>query len=244
MALYKTILAYDGTDFSGFQRQANVRTVQQEVENALTRVGWQGKSILASGRTDAGVHATGQVITFEMDWTHPVGDLQNAMNANLPKDIAVRSLEHCKTHFHPRFDAVARRYRYQIRYDPVRNPVEERYVWRILRSVEPAKMQAAVPLLLGTHDFRLFGHSPVVGGVTIRNLFDLQLHFDGSRLDIVVEANAFLYHMVRRIVRLLVDVGQNRMTLAQVQAYIDCTAPEMVQGLAPPQGLFLTNIRY
>ena len=115
MGRYQVILAYDGTDFNGFQRQASnkIRTVQGTVEAALRRIGWQGKSVLAAGRTDTGVHAFGQVITFDHEWKHSSEDLLAAINANLPQDVAARAVELAKPDFHPRFDAVARCYYYR-----------------------------------------------------------------------------------------------------------------------------------
>ncbi len=114
MARYQVILAYDGTHFVGFQRQGRSRTVQGVVEAALRQLGWQGRAILSAGRTDTGVHAAGQVIAFDLDWTHPEKELGRAINANLPQDVAVRSVAPASPDFHPRFDATARRYRYHL----------------------------------------------------------------------------------------------------------------------------------
>ena len=114
MALYKVILSYDGTNFHGFQRQSDVRTVQDVVENALIKIGWQGSRILAAGRTDSGVHASGQVIAFDYKWNHSTRDLHRALNANLPIDVAVSSVEVAEDNFHPRYDARVRHYQYRI----------------------------------------------------------------------------------------------------------------------------------
>ena len=111
---YKVILAYDGTHFFGFQRQGADRTVQLEVEAALRQLGWQGRAITSSGRTDSGVHATGQVIAFDLDWRHGTESLLRALNAKLPDDVAVQAVEVAPADFHPRFDATSRCYRYQV----------------------------------------------------------------------------------------------------------------------------------
>ena len=120
MARYKLILAYDGTSFQGSQRQVNRRTVQGELEKALRKLGWAGKSVILAGRTDTGVHATGQVAAFDMEWTHSDEQLLKALNATLPADLAIKNLCEAKANFHPRFDATAREYRYRLFCEPIR----------------------------------------------------------------------------------------------------------------------------
>lgn len=131
MARYQVTLKYDGTAFFGMQRQATTRTVQGEVEKSLKKIGWAGSSILAAGRTDAGVHASGQVIAFDFEWRHTSDDLRNALNATLPEDVAAGRVQTARDDFHPRYDALARTYRYQIFCQPVRDPLKERYAWRV-----------------------------------------------------------------------------------------------------------------
>ena len=121
----KLLLAYDGTHFFGFQRQGQARTVQLEVEAALRQLDWQGRTILSAGRTDSGVHASGQVIAFDLEWAHGPEELGRAMNANLPEDVAVKAVEVAAADFHPRFDATARCYRYQVLFAPQRDPLRE-----------------------------------------------------------------------------------------------------------------------
>ncbi len=125
MAHYKLILAYDGTRFLGYQRQGERRTVQAELESALKNVGWQGRAVLSAGRTDTGVHATGQVAAFHLDWQHSMAELLRAINANLPEDVSAREISEAPEEFHPRFDAKARTYRYRIFVDEIRNPLRE-----------------------------------------------------------------------------------------------------------------------
>src|SRR5512139_3638174 len=120
MARYQLTLAYDGTEFFGSQRQASKRTVQGELEKALTRIGWTGRSVILSGRTDTGVHATGQVASVDLHWSHPDDDLLRALNAALPPDMAVHEARMVHEEFHPRFDAISRCYRYRLFYQPLR----------------------------------------------------------------------------------------------------------------------------
>ena len=132
MARYKLTLAYDGSGFVGSQRQAaKSRTVQGELEKALRKVGWTGRSVLIAGRTDTGVHATGQVASVDLDWSHTDENLLRALNSTLPQDMAVRSVEIVDAKFHPRFDATSRCYRYKVFCQPLRDPIRERFAWRV-----------------------------------------------------------------------------------------------------------------
>jgi tRNA U38,U39,U40 pseudouridine synthase TruA len=135
MARYQIILAYDGTDFLGSQRQVHARTIQGELEKALTKLGWQGRTVLLAGRTDTGVHASGQVAAFDLDWGHGLDDLTSALNANLPGDMAVRQAREAPQDFQPRFDATSRLYRYRLFCESARDPLRERYAWRVWPKV-------------------------------------------------------------------------------------------------------------
>lgn len=244
MAHYQVILAYDGTDFRGMQRQSHTRTVQGEVEAALRKVGWQGKSILAAGRTDSGVHASGQVIAFDFEWTHTPEELLKALNANLPHDAAVKSLKAIAQEFHPRYDAVSRHYDYHIFSQPLRNPLRERFAWRVWPEIEIHQMQAAADLLCGEHDFAAFGAATKPGGPTIRQVFSAVWQQTDDELIFKISANAFLYHMVRRIVWLLVQIGHKKFEPEIVVDFLNGKNSEAHLGLAPPNGLSLVEVRY
>jgi tRNA pseudouridine38-40 synthase len=248
MARYQIILAYDGTQFKGFQRQQRkiqaVRTVQAVVEDALRQLGWQGETILAAGRTDSGVHASGQVIAFDLDWQYAPETLQTALNANLPQDIAVRSANLVEVDFHPRYDAIARRYRYSILCQPVRDPLQERYVWRVWPAVTLEFLQGVALQLLGTHDFRAFGAPPRGVGSTVRSVYRAGWRAEQGRLVFEIEANAFLYRMVRRVVYAQVLLAQGKLPSDAIEVRVTGKLAEMVQGLAPPQGLVLAEVIY
>lgn len=246
MARYKVILKYDGSAFHGMQRQENARTVQGEVENSLRQIGWDGRSIMVAGRTDSGVHAFGQVIAFDMDWKHPVENLLKALNATLPDDTAVSSVEEAGIEFHPRFDAVARTYRYQIYFQSQRDPLRDRFAWRVWPDLDLEILNEAASCLVGEHDFAAFGAPLKEGGPTIR-FVDQAGWKQGSQSDEIyfeVTANAYLYHMVRRMVMIQVDIGHGKQDLAALKAYLARKREGMIQGLAPPQGLFLQEVRY
>ena len=243
MAHYQVILSYDGTDFQGFQRQTGRRTVQGEFERCLRALGWRGTAILAAGRTDTGVHAAGQVVGFEFEWHHTPGALVRALNAALPKDIAVQSAALMNEGFHPRYDARARQYRYAIYCQANMDPLRDRYAWRVWPAPDGTLLKQAADLLVGTRDFGALGRPPKVGGSTVRTVFrtDWQ-EVEGGWL-FKVSANAFLYHMVRRMVYLQVRAGQGSLSidrLAEIIAHRDEAPP----GLAPARGLVLETVRY
>jgi tRNA pseudouridine38-40 synthase len=244
IVLYKVTLSYDGTAFSGMQRQTNGRSVQAEVEQALRRIGWQGKSIAVAGRTDAGVHASGQVIAFELEWKHSAEKLVSALNAGLPEDVAANAAAEAPAGFHPRFDAKQRTYRYRLFCQPERDPLRERYAWRVWPAVKLKVLRAAARQLKGEHDFVAFGSAPIQGGGTVRKV--MRANWSKTSEDefvFEVGANAFLYHMVRRMVGLQVKVGQG---LAKPEALQRAVAGRSgkVRELAPPQGLCLVAVEY
>jgi tRNA pseudouridine38-40 synthase len=243
MAHYQITLAYDGTDFQGFQRQGKARTVQAEFEVALRYLNWQGRTILAAGRTDTGVHAEGQVVAFELDWAHSAEALGRALNAHLPADIAVKAVRETRPEFHPRYSARSRTYQYSVFCEPERNPLKERFAWRVWPAVDLQILKAAAKLLPGTHDYAAFGSSPRPTGHTIRKVYEAswEPQIEGVLFEIC--ANAFLYHMVRRVVYLQVLAGQNRLDLEDLAQAVQ-EAKSQSPGLAPPQGLVLKKVRY
>jgi tRNA pseudouridine38-40 synthase len=247
MARYQIIVAYDGTDFFGFQRQAKPeksRTVQAELERALRSAGWQGRAILAAGRTDAGVHAVGQVVAFDLDWRHAADALRAALNANLPADVAVQAVCETRADFHPRYDATARRYRYQIIRAPVRSPLRERYAWRISPAPDVQRMQAVAAELLGEHDFAAFGAPPHPEGMTIRKVIQAEWWAQDDLLTFEITANAFLFHMVRRLVGFQVSVGQGKVEFHGLEEHLHKGAARRLRRLAPAHGLTLMEVYY
>jgi tRNA pseudouridine38-40 synthase len=247
MARYQVILAYDGTDFNGFQRQANhanIRTVQGVVESALHSIGWEGQSIKAAGRTDTGVHASGQVIAFDFEWNHSTGDLMAAMNANFPHDVSALEVKLAQPDFHPRFDAVARCYHYFVYTQNVRNPLLERYAWRVYPPVDINRLRSAAMLIIGEHDFAAFGTALTMDGSTIRRVYSADWVSKTNGLVFQIKANAFLYHMVRRLVIFQVAIGQGKLELESMQEYLEQKNSPLVNGLAPPQGLTLIEVTY
>ncbi len=249
MARYKAILEYDGTDFAGFQRQAPTvgPTIQGEVESALARIsGGKTITVIGAGRTDSGVHASGQVIAFELEWAHGSEALTRALNANLPRTIAVLSVNECAADFHPRFSAQGRRYRYSIYNAPIRSPLRERFAWQVWPALDVAAMQAAGQRLIGRRDFGTFGTAPESGGHTVRTVREARWEkLDGGQtLNFYIEADAFLYRMVRSIVGTLKMAGTGEMAAADFEAALEAADRSRAGTPAPPNGLCLIEVIY
>ncbi len=243
---YRATIAYDGTDFAGFQRQVSGRTVQAELEQALQRVLDQPTPVVGAGRTDAGVHATGQVIAFRANWRHDETSLLRALNAALPGDVAVRTISVCDEDFHPRYDALSRTYEYTTYVDPVRQPLKRRYALQLLRTPDVERMNAAAQIIIGEHDFAAFGSAPSgrERATTVRRVLRAQWCAEEDTLRFTIEANAFLFQMVRRIVHALLLVGDGRWSPEMLRALLESRDPQRLKGLAPPQGLCLVKVTY
>ena len=249
MARYQIILAYDGTGFLGSQRQAGSRTAQSELEKALRKLGWQGQTVYLAGRTDTGTHASGQVAAFDLDWLHDLKELQDALNAHLPRDMAVREVKPAPDDFHPRFDASSRCYRYRLFCASVRDPLRERYAWRVWPAV--ADLTTLAGIWLGTHDFAAFGSPPRSGGSTVRTVMSAAWQQHADEWIFEIRADAFLYRMVRRLVYAQVAVGQARLSAETLLQALDGRAEigqaarsQIPASLAPACGLTLVEVSY
>jgi tRNA pseudouridine38-40 synthase len=249
MARYQIIIAYDGTAFLGSQRQADSRTAQSELENALRKLGWHGKTVYLAGRTDTGTHASGQVAAFDLDWGHGLEKLQEALNACLPRDMAVKEVKAAADNFHPRFDATSRCYRYRLFCANVRDPLRERYAWRVWPVVTDLTALAAV--WYGRHDFASFGTPPRSGGSTVRTVMSARWQQQADEWIFEIQADAFLYHMVRRLVYAQVAVGQARLSATTLAQALDerseirqAAQIQIPTGLAPASGLTLVEVSY
>jgi tRNA pseudouridine38-40 synthase len=166
------------------------------------------------------------------------------LNANLPADVAVRTVQPATRDFDPRRHAVSRCYRYQIFVQETRDPLRERYSWRVWPPVNVEILAKTAALLVGEHDFKAFGKAPKPGGSTVRKILSSGWKSRDNDLIFEVRANAFLYHMVRRMVVVQIDTGQGRLEVAHLEKLLQPRPEHRVQGLAPPQGLFLTSVSY
>jgi tRNA pseudouridine38-40 synthase len=241
---YRAILEYDGTEFLGFQRQAHGRTVQGEVEAALQKIGWTGHSILGAGRTDTGVHASGQVIAFDWDWKHSDNDLMRALNANLPPDAAVKQVSQCSADFHPRYRAQARHYRYTLYNTITRLPLANRYAWHLSQALDVEALQVASQHLLGRHDFATFGTDPDERDNTTRTVSQAEWRRANEWFYFDIQADAFLYRMVRSVVGALKRVGTGEMTPQAFAQLLEARDRAQCPPIAPAHGLCLIDVIY
>jgi tRNA pseudouridine38-40 synthase len=253
MATYRLTLEYDGSDFSGWQRQPGVRTVEGELRTAIARVTGEAPQLTAAGRTDAGAHAHGQVVgcTITRDWEP--ARLQTAINALLPEDISVSAVTSTGADFHARFDALRREYRYVVVNRPHRAPLARRYAWEVSSELDLDAMRAAATQLVGTHDFGALGRSPRAGGSTTRTVHHIGIRRTAgltggegfSAVIIEVIADAFLYGMMRAIAGALVAVGQGRLSIAELAASVAEPREHRVRlTVAPAHGLHQWTVTY
>ena len=263
MARYKLILAYDGTDFEGSQRQtrwsgslerseakskgvSRPRTVQGELESGLRKLGWLGRSVTLAGRTATGVHASGQVAAFDFEWAHSLEKLRDALNANLPVDMAVKNVEVADSKFNPRFDATSRRYQYRLFCQNVRDPLREKLAWRVWPEVNESLLIEAAHVFLGQHDFAAFGSAPRKESSTTRTVKLSEWKQFENEWQYEVRADAFLYRMVRRLVYVQVAFAQGRCSKEIVVKALEKPQlkDQIPAGLAPAHGLTLVEVTY
>lgn len=245
MAHYQATIEYDGTAFFGFQRQAAARTVQGAVERALHPLaGGTRVRVRGAGRTDRGVHATGQVIDFRLDWRKDDAALLRALNALLPDDVAVRAVGPAPDGFHPRYDAVSRAYVYTVLNAPQRQPLLRHVTLHEPRPLDAAAMDAAVQPLLGEHDFASFGRATTVSGSTVRALRAARVWREGELVRVGLEANGFLYRMVRSLVGALLVVGRGEMGGGWLRTVLEARDRGAAGQVAAPMGLCLVAVRY
>jgi tRNA pseudouridine38-40 synthase len=244
MPRVRLTLEYDGTDFVGWQRQPNGRSVQAVLESGLAELLGAPVSAEAAGRTDAGVHALGQVVAFDAPRALPEKAYLRGLSSLLPPDVAVVGAEEVPDDFDPRRWATGKRYRYLISRRPGRSPLLRRTHWELFAALEVAAMRAAARALLGTHDFTSFRAADCEAPHPRRTLRELGVHEEGEVLQIEVEGTAFLKHMVRNVVGSLVEVGRGKRPpewIAEVLAAKDRT---LAGPTAPAHGLTLVSVSY
>jgi tRNA pseudouridine38-40 synthase len=237
-------LAYDGTAFHGWQRQPALRTVQDVLEAGLLQLTGEAVSTTAASRTDAGVHALGQSVHFLTTSTHQTDTIVRALNALLPPDLRVLDARERPQAFHATLDARSKRYRYLIDNGPIASPFQLRYSWHVRRPLDVAAMESAAAPLLGRHDFHSFETEWPNRTSSVRTILDLSITRSDAFVTIEVEADGFLYNMVRAITGSLVWVGYGRRPLRWIGEVLQAETRTEAGPTAPPQGLFLLTVRY
>ena len=244
MPTVKLVLEYDGTCYAGWQRQPYHPTIQEAIERAIHQVSQGTVSVIGAGRTDSGVHALGQVASFRTDHDWPASNWMRALNAVLPKDIAVRSSTLMDDHFHAQHQARGKLYTYRILHRPARPTIDRAFVWHIYRPLNEAAMQQAAATLIGSQDFSSFEGSLTDNSNPICHLQRLAVIRHDDQIHIEAYADRFLKHMVRALVGTVVEVGLGKRTpdsLAEVLMARDRSAAGRT---APPHGLCLMRVDY
>lgn len=244
MQRVKCIISYDGSGFFGYQVQISERTVQAELEKVLGVMHKRAVRVTASGRTDAGVHAYGQVIHFDTTLKLPADAWVRAMNTMLPDDIAVLSAEYVDEQFHARFGAKKKKYRYIIDMNKIHNPLRRNYVWHYPYPLDVEAMQKAVTYVLGEHDFTSFSSARSDVKDKVRTIYAINCSLDGNELKLDFEGNGFLYNMVRILTGTLVEVGSGKLKPEAMQDILLSKDRAAAGKTAPPQGLYLCDVRY
>jgi tRNA pseudouridine38-40 synthase len=240
----KITLAYDGTRLVGWQRQAAGDSVQGLLEDALARFEGAPVTVHGAGRTDAGVHALGQVASVQLTCAHDVETLIRALNAQLPEDVRVLAVEEVSPAFHARFAARSKTYRYQVRHGRIADPFERSYVWHMPERLRVDGMRAAAGVLVGTHDFAAFQSIGTPTRDSVRTVTQSTLTDTDGRMTYEISGNGFLRHMVRAIVGTLVEIGRGFREPDSMASLLRGSARGDAGPTAPPQGLFLVRVDY
>ena len=240
----KLLIAYDGTAYYGWQTQLNKATIQETIENALSMVMKQKVDLIGSGRTDSGVHALGQVANFKADTRISQEKIKIALNANLPPDIRILdSLDVCMD-FNARFDARYKTYMYQFYNNTVADPFYSRYSYFVPQILDISKMEEALKLIVGTHDFKGFMASGSQSKTTVRTVYGAHLIKDGNLIKIYINGNGFLYNMVRIIAGTLIDIGKGLKDISCIENALTDKDRSILGQTAKPEGLFLMQVNY
>ncbi|QTU82915.1 tRNA pseudouridine(38-40) synthase TruA [Carnobacteriaceae bacterium zg-C25] len=247
MQRFKVTIAYDGSAYVGFQRQINGNTVQEEIEKALRKASkGNAISVVASGRTDSGVHAKGQVIHFDYPAKMPCDAMQRALNSLLPEDIRVVAVEHVSQLFHARYHTSGKRYEYRVSVSKVQNPFKAKYTLHHAYRLDIERMQCALNDVLGTHDFTSFCSTKTDKENLVRTVTRASIHEDKDNEEIIFtfEGDGFLYNMVRILVGTSLQIGNGLKDVTEMKRLLDVRDRNEAGPTAPPHALYLMQVNY
>lgn len=247
MRNFRIVIQYEGTRYQGWQRQGgepNANTLQGKFELLLSRLAGEPVQIQASGRTDAGVHAYGQVANFHIETALSPQELMEQINQYLPEDVAVISCVEAAPRFHSRLNAVSKVYRYRVLNSPIPHVFDRRFVWQVPEALDVEAMREAAALLLGTHDFAAFTSAKKGKKSTVRTLTSIRIERLGDEILFFYEGDGFLYHMVRILTGTLLEVGQSRRPVSDMERLLAEGKRELAGPLAPAKGLALMEVKY
>ncbi|MCF8143787.1 MAG: tRNA pseudouridine(38-40) synthase TruA [Deltaproteobacteria bacterium] len=241
----KLMVAYDGTRYHGWQRQKNAMTLQEVMEAQIRVMTGEAHNLIASGRTDAGVHALNQVCNFVTRSSIPPQSFQKGLNSLLPDDIFIKDVRCVPIQFHSRYSAKSKIYEYRILNSETRDIFQRNFLWQIRPPLNVEAMAVCLSHLRGSHDFSTFRSSGSSNTDPVRSILAAKIHApENGRLRIVMEADGFLRHMVRNIVGTLVEVGLGKMGPGRFEEIVSMKDRRLAGIKAPPQGLFLVDVRY
>lgn len=238
----KLTVEYDGTDYCGWQTQENGPTIQETLEKAIAEVVGSAVTLYGSGRTDSGVHAMGQTASFKTESELPCEKLRDAINAHLPSDIVVLEAEDVGSDFHARYSVKSKVYRYVILNGPARPALKRERCLFVKTNLDVEKMRQAAALCVGRHDFAAFCAEPPEN--TVRDVMRLDVERHGDKIEIEIEADGFLYNMVRRIVGALIEVGRGKAAADEIQGLLDGKGKDAGGPTVPARGLYLVEVKY
>jgi tRNA pseudouridine38-40 synthase len=239
----KITIEYNGANYCGWQKQPDSLGIQGTIENAIYEITKERVKVIGSGRTDAGVHAFGQVANFNLESKILAQKLPNALNSKLPKDISIIKCEEVSKDFHSRYSAVGKKYRYLIYNSEYRSPIYKDISYQVKYDLDFEKMCKEAKSLIGTHDFVGFMSSGSSVSDTVRTIYDIELKKEENLITIEIEGNGFLYNMVRIIVGTLVDIGRNKINENLIDI-INSKSRQKAGHTAPAHGLFLKKVYY
>ncbi len=241
---YKMTISYDGTNYGGWQVQPNRKTVQELIQNALKIILRTDCPIIGSGRTDAGVHARGQIAHFSCDVPFELSPFRYSLNSLLPSDIRILEIDPVSEEFHARYSVKKKIYHYYLHLDLVQSPFYGRYRTPIYVPLDLDLLQEALPLLMGTHDFSTFRGAGYNSTNPIKTLYSLKMLPEEGGIRLEFEGSGFLYKMVRNIVGTLLQVASGKRPVSNISNLLESKDRTQAGPTAPPQGLFLTRVQY
>lgn len=244
MRTIKIVISYDGSGYHGFQKQKDILTVQGVVEEVLEKLCGERVVTAGSGRTDAGVHALAQTLTFTTNGRIPCANMVRAAASLLPRDIVLVSAEEVEEGFHARFSAKWKTYEYKLLVNAHDNPFMVRYAWQLREQLDVQAMNEAAALLIGTHDFSAFRSTGSVDSSPVKTIYAAKWQQQGEEVLFRISGDGFLYHMVRNLVWSLVQVGLGRRTKADFAAELASERCEFLNSPAPAEGLYLAQVGY
>ena len=240
----KLIMEYDGTNYSGWQKQPKRKTVQKEIETAISKITKEKIVVFGSGRTDSGVHALGQVANFKTSSNLTVTQFQKALNTNLPDDISIINVKETLDNFHSQLSSKSKTYIYKILNRDYRSAHIRNKTWQVNQLLNLQNMRLASEHLIGKHDFKAFAHSGIKVKSTVRTIKKVKLSRKRNIINFEIEADGFLKRMVRMVIGTLVQVGKEKITPENFKNILDSGKKSKYVYTAPPQGLFLKKVRY